>query len=490
MHACRPMRLISAFALLTLLGVAVGNSPLQNGPNHGDPELEAGHEHEVLAEDTVAGTFNARQRAAAAAAAAASNNGPHAPSALHEKLDAAAHALPAAPAAPVGAPDPANLHAVEGSATLSARIAELSRELEETRARASASSALAAEREERLTAAQNAARSLRDQLTEAHGAKLARAGETRGKLERSLRERTRAFDELLEEKQLLSREVRKEQTQLVALQNRIRDPSLGVWVRRRAERAAVLLDSPETDAVAYYANLYMRPRVARMRHRLEVIEKRLEASVDHVLPAKYGAPVAVLLLVGLFAFPILAVFRVTLTLSSKISLRQYVLLGNVFLVALAFSCCVARLLLRQDPLQTLYEASEQAFLVLQLLIGLAFPMFLLLLAVTVFKARRRGSAYIFACEFVFYFMVGLNYRRRVWEPAMVGEVIHSNAMMYVVYLVDFVCMTILTVSAAQGGSGLPPTFTRKANVPFLPTFTGEQSGGAAAASPSQAKRVN
>lgn len=482
MHSRSLMRLLSVFVLLALLALAVGNPA-----HHDDPEIEAGHEHESLAEvaeSEALPVVNRRGNAPSADKPAA----PKAPVALHDQLDTATHERPPVPAAPDAAGDPSNLRAVERPAAISARVADLSRELEETRARLRSASALASEREERLEAAEASARSLRDQLAAARGSGNTAQSATRERLQRALRDRTRAFDELLEEKKLLSRELRKEQGQLVALQERIRDPSLGAWVRRRAERAAVLLDSPETDALAYYAQLYMRPRVARMRHRLEVIEKRLEMSVDHVLPAKYGAPVAVLLLMGLFAFPILAVFRVTLTLSSKISLRQYLLLGNVFLVALAFSCCVARVLLRQDPLKTLYQASEQAFLFLQLLIGLAFPMFLLLLAVIVYKARRRGNAYIFACEFVFYFMVGLNYRRRVWEPAMVGEVIHSNTMMYVVYLVDFVCMTMLTVSAANSGNGLPPTFTRKTNVPYLPTFTGEQSGIAAAAG--EAKRSN
>lgn len=264
----------------------------------------------------------------------------------------------------------------------------------------------------------------------------------------------RALEEERAEKKKLSGVVRDEQEQLTKLQARIQNPSLGEWLQRRAELAKSMLPvEAETDAVAYYARLYMKPKLGRVRHGLANLEKRVEQGVDHVLPARYGAMVALLLTAALVGFPMVVAMRVTVSLTRTLSLAQYVLLSNVFLSALAFGLCAARAILQQDPLQTLYEASEPLFMVTQLVLGAAFPAFLLLLCATCWHARRRGNAYIFGCELVFYTMIGVNYRRRVWHPVMVGEVIHANATMYIVYLIDFVCMTVLTVAAARDSAG-------------------------------------
>lgn len=286
-------------------------------------------------------------------------------------------------------------------------------------------------------------------------------------LKRQLNELRQAFDEVLAEKRQLGVVVRDEHSQLTALQDQIRSPSLAVWLKERAIKLRELVDAPESDAVAYYARLYVKPRLGRVRHGLARLERRVERSVDHVLPARYGAFVAALLTAAIVGFPLAVAARLTVSLSRTLSLPQYVLLANVFLAALALALVFARVILQQDPLQTLYDASEQLFVLTQLALGVAFPAFLVLLGATAWRARGRGNAYIFACEFVFYVMIGFNYRRRVWLPSMVGEVIHANGTMYIVYLVDFICMTVLTVSAARGGDEIRATPFRR-NGSYLP----------------------
>ncbi len=263
---------------------------------------------------------------------------------------------------------------------------------------------------------------------------------------KEVEELRRAFSELLKEKKALTKVVRDERKQLVELQARIKNPTLGEWLRKRASHAGGLLDLPEAEALGYYARLYMQPKLGKARDRLVALEQHVEAGVDHLLPARYGALVAILLTAALVGFPALLVFRVAISLSRTLSIAQYVLLVNVFLTALTTGLLGTRLLLGQDPLQTMYEGAEHLFMATQLVLSLLYIGFLLLLGAAIYQGRKRG---IFVCELVFYIMIGLNYRRRVWQPVMVGEVIHSNAMMYVVYLVDFICMTVLTVCASN-----------------------------------------
>ncbi|KAI0562393.1 hypothetical protein FGB62_61g188 [Gracilaria domingensis] len=284
--------------------------------------------------------------------------------------------------------------------------------------------------------------------------------EERGEIEEmreTIEEQKRAFDELFEEKQMLAKLLSDEQLKLDELQDKIQHPDLGLWVSQRAERAAILVEGPETDAIKYYANKYMAPKVTKMKHRLQMLENRVERTVDHLLPAKYGSVVAMLLSIGLVGFPIFVTISTVLSLTKGVSLRQYVLLGNVFLTAFAVGLCVTGFFLRQDPLQTLYEANSGMFIVLQLSIGIAYPAFLAIILLTVVKCRDRLDLFVFACELLFYAVIGMNYRARVWRPAMLGENIDCGPMMYAVYTMDFLAMTALTVASSRpaelGGFG-------------------------------------
>lgn len=262
-------------------------------------------------------------------------------------------------------------------------------------------------------------------------------------------EQKRAFDELFEEKRIVSRILTDEQKTLRELQDKVQHPDLSIWIRQRAKRAAVMMETPETGAIKYYAKKFMAPKVDKMRHRIEILEQRVERTVDHLLPAQYGYFVAITLSFGLVAFPLIVSLWAMLSCSKKMSLRQYVLLGNIFLSAFALALCVAGVLLRQDPLQTLYEAGESLFISLQLVTAISFPLFLAVLLGAVLHARDRLDMFVFGCEFIFYVLVGLNYRARVWRPTMLGQNIETSPMMYFVYLMDFVSMTALTISSAR-----------------------------------------
>lgn len=265
----------------------------------------------------------------------------------------------------------------------------------------------------------------------------------------TIEEQKRAFNELFEEKKVMSRVLDDEQKALKYLQERIQHPDLGMWLRDRAHRAALLMETPETDAMKFYAKRYMAPRVDKLTHRLQVLERRVEQTVDHLLPTKYGTFVAIILCCVLIAFPVYVTMMTVLTLSTRMSLKQYVLLGNIFLAALAIALCVMGLVLRQDPLQTLYEANGNLFIMMQIIASILFPLFLLVVFATTIHVDDRLDKFVFGCEFLFYLVVGLNYRAKVWRPTMLGQNIETNSMMYFVYLMDFISMTLLTVSIAR-----------------------------------------
>lgn len=265
----------------------------------------------------------------------------------------------------------------------------------------------------------------------------------------TIEEQKRAFDELFEEKKIMTRVLDDEQKALKDLQSRIQHPDLGMWLRDRAHRAALLMETPETDAMKFYAKRYMAPRVDKLTHRLQVLERRVEQTVDHLLPTKYGTFVAIIICCVLIAFPVYVTMMTVLTLSARMSLKQYVLLGNIFLAALAIALCVMGLVLRQDPLQTLYEANGSLFTLMQIIAAILFPCFLLVVFATTLNADDRLDKFVFGCEFMFYLVVGLNYRAKVWRPTMLGLNIETNSMMYFVYLMDFISMTLLTVSIAR-----------------------------------------
>lgn len=283
---------------------------------------------------------------------------------------------------------------------------------------------------------------------------------SREELTTAIEERKRAFDELYEEKQVLGQILSEEQKTLHELQEKIQHPDLGLWIRQRAERAAILVETPETDAMKFYARKYMAPKVTKMRHRLALLEKRVEKSVDHLLPAQYGSVVAFMLSIGLIGFPVFVTMSTVVSVTKSVSLRQYVLLGNVFLTAFSSGLCIAGLILQQDPLQTLYEASESLFVILQLAAAIVFPMFVGVIFCAVLKSRDQEDLFVFGCELVFYILVGLNYRARVWRPAMLGQNIETSRMMYVVYVIDFLSMTALTISSAKMEHNRLPSFVR------------------------------
>lgn len=264
-----------------------------------------------------------------------------------------------------------------------------------------------------------------------------------------------AFYQLLKEKKALAAEVQADHAQLESLQRRIQNPTLGAWLTKRTTRVRRLISAlPETDALAHYTKIYMKPSLKASTKQFHALEQ----GVARVIPNKTSAFIIALMMIFV---PSILVLRLTYTLTQKLSLAQYVLLINVFLCGLMISLLISSLVLNIDPLQNLYENAEHVFMVIQCLLTLIYPAFLALLCFTIRKNYKvdNAKAFIFALELMFYVVIGLNYQKRIWKPSMLGQVLHSNLSMYILYLLDFVCMTALTISASRNSER--PTFARR-----------------------------
>lgn len=295
-----------------------------------------------------------------------------------------------------------------------------------------------------------------------------------------------AFQELLDEKKYLSKMLREEQAALDDLQEKVQNPDLSVWISKRTARVQQYFETPETDAVAYYANRFLKPKWVAAGSSISAFEGRLEKTVDTVLPAKYGNIVALLLAMTIVGFPVFVTFAAVRSISKSISMRQHVLLCDLFLAAFAVITALCGLVLREDPLRTLYSASESGFVTLQFALVIFYLGSVFVLARALYNSRDERDIVVFGSQVIFYLLVGYNYHQRVIMPALLGYQIDTSVTMYIVYAVDFVAMTALTVSSAmpQEKGDLPrhnrdtPEWSGRKQRKNSSTAADEEDGGA------------
>lgn len=269
----------------------------------------------------------------------------------------------------------------------------------------------------------------------------------------------KAFDELLSEKQSLTTMLKEDEEQLRALQEKVQNPELSKWIEVRAAKLNKYFETPETDAVAYYAKKIMGSKMQIARKRLSALEHKMEQTVDSVMPARYGSFVALMLTLIIVGFPVVVTAYAVIFLTKVISFRQRVLLGNLFFASFFIAVGIVGLILRQDPLKTLYDASENQFILLQIALSLSYACFMAVLTWAIVKGRARQEKATFISQMIFYAAIGVNYHNRVWAPSMLGLTIDTNAWMYFVYVIDFCAMAMLTVSSVvpdeRSERGLP-----------------------------------
>jgi hypothetical protein len=266
-------------------------------------------------------------------------------------------------------------------------------------------------------------------------------------------EQSRAFDELLKEKSRLTKMLKEEHARLEEYQRKANSPELGEWLRLRSARLQAYFENPETDAVSYYAKRFVESELSAAQDGLSSLESKLERTVDALLPTRYSSFVAVALTFLITAFPIAVTTRYMHTLSRSISLRQYVFLGNLFLASFAIGVGVLGLVLRQDPLVTLYDSAENMFIFLQLGLAIVYVGILFLLGLTLRGLWHDRAAVVFGSELVFYLAVGYHYHGRIWGPTMLGRPLGTSPALYVMYVVDFCAMVALTISTVEPGKG-------------------------------------
>lgn len=255
-----------------------------------------------------------------------------------------------------------------------------------------------------------------------------------------------------------------ERATLKALESRVDHPELTSWIVNRATRLSSLFNTDETEAAAKYAKRLIAPEVEFAKSKLSDLEHRVEQSVDAVVPSRYGHVVALTIAAIIIAFPTCVTLVAMSSIHKAISIRQHVLLCNVFLAALVAAVGFCGVILREDPLEALHVTSDSAFFAVHLFLFAFCSMVLAMLCRALYFRRDERDLIVFGSQIFFFMVICHNYNSRVLKPALLGYAIDVNPLMYIVYLLDFSVMTLLTVSTGMAVEDPAPS---------LPEFSGE-----------------
>lgn len=287
-----------------------------------------------------------------------------------------------------------------------------------------------------------------------------------------LREAADAAVKLTNENRDYKTMLKEEHATLVALEARVDHPELTSWIVNRAGRLSSIFNTDETDAAAGYAKRLIGPEVSFAKSKLSDLEDRVERSVDTVVPSQFGHVVALAIAGITIGFPTLVTLAAMASIHKAISVRQHVLLCNVFATALVAAVGFCGIILREDPLEALHVSSDSGFFAVHfILVGFCAGLMAMLVRALYQNYRNERDMIVFGSQILFFLVICYNYNSRVLKPALLGYTIDANPLMYIVYLLDFSAMTLLTMStgmAVEDTTRILPdyadTATRKRNM--------------------------
>ncbi|GJD12058.1 hypothetical protein Gasu2_61680 [Galdieria sulphuraria] len=144
-------------------------------------------------------------------------------------------------------------------------------------------------------------------------------------------------------------------------------------------------------------------------------------------PVKKFSPImAGILSYGVVLVPLGLSFYGIFRLSSRISLKHYILIGSLVIATLHIFFALISLFTRQDALTYLQQANENNFIFLQLIMGVLYIAYCGLLIVGLSSTENRRDLFMLLIIFLCYFMLGLYYREIVWRPTMRKDIIRSS----------------------------------------------------------------
>ncbi|GJQ15994.1 hypothetical protein GpartN1_g7815.t1 [Galdieria partita] len=223
----------------------------------------------------------------------------------------------------------------------------------------------------------------------------------------------------------LQAELAKVQEQLFEVQKMVENPQLSQWLRSKAEFLKTYVDPHLLEAIESTKNQlsstnYLSTQV--VDHLRDNLETRLEKT-----PVRMLSPLmAGIISYGVLFIPLGLSFYGIFRLSARISLKQYILVGSLFIATLHIFFALISLFTKQDALAYLQQLNENNFIFLQLIMGVLYVGYCGLLIVGLSSTENRRDFAILLIIFLCYFMLGLYYRENVWRPTMRRDIIHST----------------------------------------------------------------
>ncbi|EME28134.1 hypothetical protein Gasu2_61680 [Galdieria sulphuraria] len=223
----------------------------------------------------------------------------------------------------------------------------------------------------------------------------------------------------------LQEELAKVQEQLFEVQKMVENPHLSQWLRSKAEFLKTYVDPYLLEAIENTKNQlsstnYLSTQV--VDHLRDNLEMKLQKT-----PVKKFSPImAGILSYGVVLVPLGLSFYGIFRLSSRISLKHYILIGSLVIATLHIFFALISLFTRQDALTYLQQANENNFIFLQLIMGVLYIAYCGLLIVGLSSTENRRDLFMLLIIFLCYFMLGLYYREIVWRPTMRKDIIRSS----------------------------------------------------------------
>jgi len=223
----------------------------------------------------------------------------------------------------------------------------------------------------------------------------------------------------------LQAELAKVQEQLFEVQKLVENPQLSQWLLSKAEYLKTYVDPYLLEAIESTRNQlssanYLTTEV------VDLLKDNLETKLQKTPVRKYSPMMAGMISYGVLLIPLGLSFYGIFRLSARISLKQYILIGSLFIATIHIFCTLISLFTKQDALLYLQQMSENNFIFLQLMMGVLYVSYCGLLIVGLSSAENRRSLISLLVIFLCYFMLGLYYRENIWRPTMRREPVGSS----------------------------------------------------------------
>lgn len=252
-------------------------------------------------------------------------------------------------------------------------------------------------------------------------------------------------------------------------------PQLARWVERRFESVGNVLDDSSSAEELGKAAYDVVHRIGR--------------TVNYLESTAFVNPLVAFFLSGLlFVLPMAAVLAAASRLSRRISYRQHLLIGHIFNLVFALSCGIVSIFGGYDPLVQLHLTAPVRWFILVAFFIVQWPVLLCALVYSALHAKSGTEKRNFGYQTVLFLSVCYHIVKKTYVVAaskssggLPGNV---NVQNYVLYVLSFVSLVLMTVISAESNeSGLIGDlrgymFEEEA----IPSSTSRQSGSISSSS--------